>query len=81
MSDRVWVPDTTFIVDNSGEKCRDRKCAKKPVARFRRGVVGRQGSGWWWCCEDHLYGRRLNNGVVEIQVAASSPAALRGYVS
>ena len=37
-------------------------CRAKAVAEFQRGYKRK---AWWPYCADHLYGRRINNGVVE----------------
>lgn len=34
----------------------------------------------WAYCEEHMYGRRIRDGIVETEVHPDSPAAKRGYV-
>ena len=46
------------IPDENGRFHRE-VCGKPVVAALRRS------NGWWCYCEEHLYGGRLNNGVVE----------------
>lgn len=38
-------------------------CQNEAIAEFQRGS-----RGWWAYCADHLYGRRIRNGVVEHRV-------------
>jgi len=37
-------------------------------------------NGIWAYCEEHMYGRRIRDGIVEIEVRDDSPAAKRGFV-
>lgn len=48
------------------------------MAELRRSA-GLEGENWYAYCTEHLYGRRVRNGVVEVSVAADSIAATRGY--
>lgn len=68
---RTWVPDEQWIALSAKTTSRCRmiegkartRCPNTAVAQFRR---GHRSISWWAYCADHLYGRRLNNGVVEI---------------
>lgn len=76
---RVWVRDSSWklLPADSQLSCRyspRSRCTNRAVAALRRS------NGEWNYCEKHLYGRRIANGIVEVQVAADSPAAQRGYV-
>lgn len=73
--DMIWIKDTHWelLPPEIRRKCRMKGCLNHAVAALRRS------NGWWNYCPEHLYGRRINNGVVEIQVSADSPAARRGY--
>jgi hypothetical protein len=48
-----------------GGKCRfieaSKQCGKPPVAAFLRGTAQKL---WWPYCEDHLYGRWVEDGLV-----------------
>ena len=35
------------------------------------------GNGLWAYCEEHMYGRRVRDGIVEVQVYADSPIEKR----
>ncbi|OGT54309.1 MAG: hypothetical protein A3E01_15200 [Gammaproteobacteria bacterium RIFCSPHIGHO2_12_FULL_63_22] len=58
----------------AGKRCRytvgpgNRICGAEPVAALNRGMT-RDGLGrvpsWWAYCGEHLYGRRIHNGVIE----------------
>lgn len=42
-------------------------CREPSVARLNRGARGARPQ-WWHYCADHLYGKRIRDGVVEHQV-------------
>jgi hypothetical protein len=76
----VWVPDRLWTTEPEiidGRLCRMKvgraSCRRPAVAALARS------NGWWCYCAEHLYGRRIENGVVEVEVAAQSPAAERGF--
>ena len=76
-----WVRDDAWVLlgKDSQLRCRmidgspRRSCPNIAVAQIRRS------NGWWAYCAEHLYGRRITKGRVEVKVAADSPAALTGY--
>jgi hypothetical protein len=77
---RVWVPDRRWTTEREiidSKRCRmlveGRGCARPAVAALARR------NGWWCYCENHLYGRRIIDGIVETRVAEGSPAAERGF--
>lgn len=91
----VWVPDREWRVLSLGmeRRCRwgagyhHKACGEPAVAEFQRSRSTwwenlPQGAVpcWWAYCAQHLYGRKLENGVVLVGVAADSEAAKRGYV-
>jgi len=71
--DKIWVPDDGWIALGADTtfQCRmidgplRRRCPNKAVAQLQR---GRRNASWWAYCQDHLYGRRLKNGVVEWEI-------------
>lgn len=84
MIDRVWVPDrqwTTEAAIIAGKRCR-RKLGKHAMCQRPAAAALARRNGWWCYCDDpdHLYGRRINDGVVEVLVTAESPAAERGFM-
>ena len=81
-ADRVWVRDTAWELldkDSIKRRCQmlngnpRQHCPKTGVATLLRS------NGRWVYCSVHMYGRRIANGQVQIEVAVDSPAALRGY--
>ena len=51
-----------------GRKCRRLGCPNPAVAALqRRHKLARSGFAWWAYCGEHLYGRRIRNGIVEYQ--------------
>lgn len=70
---KQWVPDRDWRVLPDWEtrwKCRGaRGCPNRPVASLWRKYAHSRTSGLWWnYCGDHLYGRRIRDGVVEHEV-------------
>lgn len=63
-----WLPDDAWAVGGDGRTCRMLHCGKPAVAKLKRSRrtarLGRHWT-WWHYCEDHLYGRRIREGVVE----------------
>jgi len=68
---RVWVRDAAWRVIPEGvsKRCRRKWCPNPAVAELLRG------NGWWAYCCEHLYGRRVESGVVMVSVHPDSPAA------
>lgn len=58
-----WVPDERSRLATPEEfctrRCRRPRCGEEPVMALQRR------NGWWLYCGAHMYGRRINNGVVE----------------
>ncbi|KKL41712.1 hypothetical protein LCGC14_2367560 [marine sediment metagenome] len=76
--DRVWIadPDWVLLQEGSTAKCRytisfRRICKVSGVAQLKRG------NQWWAYCGEHLYGRRIRDGRVEVSVAKGSPMAIK----
>jgi hypothetical protein len=47
-------------------KCRMIRCPNSPVAALNRGYW-KHTESWWLYCGDHLYGRRIRNGRIEVR--------------
>lgn len=68
-----WVPDADLVWSvgsRSAGRCRykvgpDGACAREAVASMNRGRLGHD--SWWDYCEEHLYGRRIVDGVVVVR--------------
>ena len=75
---RVWVEDRSMKATDwrvcSHPGCRN-QCVAVLYRKTSSGRTRRQ-----FCCAEHVYGRRVIDGVVQTNVAADSPAAKRGYV-
>lgn len=57
-----WVPDEGWQIGGDDRKCRMLRCMNAAAAGFwRRSVKGPQ---LWRYCADHMYGRKIENGVV-----------------
>lgn len=90
MSDLVWIPDRSWRLVLGPQQCRQRlgqpprRCPRAAVAELNRGRYwrkkGRTVASWWAYCESHLYGRRIVDDTVMVEVPKTSPAAERGYV-
>lgn len=62
-----WVADENWKV-GGGYKCRMLRCPNRAVAAFRRNNRHAiQGWSWWHYCADHLYGRKIEGGVVKVR--------------
>ena len=78
----VWVPDRDWRVPSQYTRCRTSNtypCWNSPVADLQR-TDWKKRPRWYAYCEQHMYGRRLRDGVVEVRVHPNSPAAKRGHV-
>lgn len=60
-----WQIDLNWEVGGHGMRCRKTSCDKRASASLLRkhGL----GSRWWYYCADHLYGRRIRDGIVEFE--------------
>lgn len=56
------------VGEHRNRKCRRPRCGGKPVMALERS------SGWWLYCAEHLYGRRIVNGVVESRLLRKDEA-------
>lgn len=77
---RVWVKDRQWEKLQMPKICRfyggypRYRCHNKAEFALRRS------NGLWAYCLEHMYGRRIRDGIVELEVAADSPTAKRGYI-
>lgn len=75
--DDSWTADEAVI---GGKFCSHQKCMNPAAAAFNRPVHRRSTnthhSRRWYCCADreHMYGRRVVNGVVEFPYMVGSNA-------
>ena len=63
-----WVPEGPDwrLVDEEEHAvriCRRPGCKRSPVAALKR-----RNSGWWLYCDWHLYGRKIEDGVLLVRV-------------
>ena len=80
----VWLPeDETWTTDPAiiaGKTCRQRGCDRPAVAALNRGMHLHNSrllvDSWWCYCDlsEHLYRRRVRNGVVEHRYLVGSEA-------
>lgn len=80
----VWIPEPVlqWRVGGGGRLCRGSNgpvdgrasyCREPAVAQLKRGDP--KGNNWWGYCGNHLFGRRIRNGVVESRVRRSVAAS------
>jgi hypothetical protein len=68
-----WYPDDDWQIGGDGRVCRMTGCKNPAVASLKRsrriqsGYRNRQNSPRWHYCADHLYGRKIENGVIVFQ--------------
>lgn len=72
-----WVPDPEWELTETTRKCRGaRGCDKPAVAAFRRKHRGGYcNHRWWYYCADHMYGRKIEDGVVKCERLVKIEAA------
>ena len=62
---REWVPDEGWKLADLDRTCRHRGCNDPAMAALRR-KHGR-GFRWWYYCGAHLYGRKIEDGMVKVE--------------
>jgi len=60
-----WCADENWKVGGDGRQCRRTFCNNPAVAALKR--IHAHGFRWWHYCELHLYGRKIENGVVKFR--------------
>ena len=62
-----WVADDGWKLGGDGRICRRKNCGRLAVAALRRrNRRSKEGWNWWHYCELHLYGRKIEGGVVKV---------------
>lgn len=66
---REWCIDEKWKVGGDGRRCRMKGCVNQAVAALKRNHRKAYGLGfqWWYYCELHLYGRKIEDGCVKSQ--------------
>ena len=61
---REWLPDEGWKLADLERTCRAKDCESPAVAALRR----KHGDGfrWWYYCGSHLYGRKIEDGMVKV---------------
>lgn len=77
--DWVWVRDTQWSKLGVPRRCRYIGGHPRTVCHNMASFALLRSNGYWAYCEEHMYGRRIRDGIVEVQVYPDSPAAKRGY--
>jgi hypothetical protein len=57
-----WIPDDAWKLIDDGRYCRRPGCGNVAVAALDR---KHKRNRWWAYCADHLYGRKIEGGVVK----------------
>ena len=62
-----WVAEgDDWQIGGDGRKCRMKGCQKAAdVALKRRRAKSPSGFSWWHYCAFHMYGRKIENGVIK----------------
>ena len=76
----VWVPDRDWLMLGSPKRCRHIGGSPKTHCPNLSSWGFPRSNGVWAYCREHMYGRRIRNGIVEMAVHPESPSAQRGYV-
>jgi len=77
---RVWVKDMQWRKLDEPKRCRSISGYPKTHCPNMAAFGLLRSNGIWAYCEKHMYGRRIREGIVEVEVHSNSPAAKRGYV-
>ena len=75
----VWVKDKRWRELGAPQRCRHIGGSPKTHCPNMTNFGLLRSNGVWAYCEEHMYGRRIREGVVEVRVHPDSPAAKRGY--
>jgi hypothetical protein len=64
-----WVPDSDWTVGGDSRECSFLRCHNSAVASFCRTVYrnGVKGYRRYYYCVNHLYGRKIEDGVVKFE--------------
>ena len=57
-----WQPDNDWRIGGRGRLCSLKSCVRPAVAALKRNW--KFGFRWYHYCADHLYGRKIEDGVV-----------------
>lgn len=65
---REWCVDDGWKLVSDGHFCRMKGCQNVAVAALKRTHRGApEGFRWWYYCALHLYGRKIEDGLVKSQ--------------
>lgn len=76
----VWVRDRKWQRLGREQRCRFIGGSPKTHCPNLTSFGFPRSNGVWAYCREHMYGRRIRNGIVEMAVHPESPAAQQGYV-
>jgi hypothetical protein len=76
----VWVEDRRWRKLPAPKRCRRVGIRGRAACPNMTSYALMRSNGLWAYCEEHMYGQRIRDGIVEISVHPDSPAAKRGYV-
>lgn len=64
-----WCVDDAWKIGGEGRKCRMKGCPNSAVAALKRArrTGATWGFSWWHYCALHLYGRKIEDGVVKFR--------------
>lgn len=77
-----WKPEAEDWRIDEGRPCRrmmaDHVICRQPSVAALNRSAWKGGSNWWAYCADHLYGRKIEDGVVLHRVAVPSESGEHG---
>lgn len=63
-----WVRDDSFEMAWLDRTCRQLRCGEPAVVALkRRHGTSPFGFRWWFYCAEHMYGRKIDDGVVKMR--------------
>jgi len=74
---RAWVIETDrWRVGGDGHNCRRPRCENPAAAALRRPDRRvKLGFQWWYYCESHLYGRKIEDGILKVEILVKDEPA------
>lgn len=80
VEDRVWVEDRRWRKLTYPKNCRRILGSPRRMCQNEAHYELLRSNGYWAYCEEHMYGQRIRDDIVEMPVHPDSPSAKQGYV-
>ncbi len=64
----IWIPDEDWVELPSPKRCRSIDGTPRKHCPNWGNYALKRSNGYWAYCPDHMYGRRIIEGIVHIQI-------------